>query len=65
MACYYTGSAAGDAELAHQETNKVLTMLTAMLCGLCMEEASKAKAEQFKTGEWEDTKTLAQQIIVY
>lgn len=34
MACYYTGSAEGDADLARQENAKALTNVTQMLCGV-------------------------------
>lgn len=35
MPCYYTGSAEGDAELRAEESRKLVTELTQMLCSLC------------------------------
>lgn len=35
MACYATGSAEGDARLAHQETLAEMQSLTRLLCELC------------------------------
>jgi len=41
VACFYTGSAEGDAQLAHNETRerlgKTITELTEMLCNVCQE----------------------------
>jgi hypothetical protein len=34
MACYYTGSAEGDAKLARDEATKALTETTELLCGV-------------------------------
>lgn len=45
MPCYYTGSAEGDAALAHEESNKkhksTITKLTRMLCDSCKEMEAK------------------------
>lgn len=36
MACYYTGSAEGDAQLAAKEANGKLTEATRLLCEACL-----------------------------
>lgn len=54
MACFYTGSAEGDARLAHNETKdrlgKIITELTEMLCNVC-EEMNKDYVSQIDAAE--------------
>lgn len=68
MPCYYTGSAAGDAELEHGETQQALTHVTRMLCDLCEavedhdgEQSTLLSSSPSLSKWWADHKQIDQQ----
>lgn len=66
MPCYATGSAEGDARLAADEAHDEMTMVTALLCSLCV-ELDKHKQKKLMPPKvkrwWENHKEIDRERI--